>query len=280
MNTKIEAKLIFLKINTISKEILNFYEKFFTYFGYNVEKVYNRNYFLKATNDELTILLDNGLNINPKIRRFISRMGISGIYFRVKNDNQVNRYKKEIVMPMGIKPMLDMKGKKSGIRTIDIYNEQKDVISVFSYPEKTKDKMSKKLGINSLAIKAINKDSLHFYKDFFTYLGYKQVRKYSGNKKYILEELVFCDGGIEFDVFAIGKGVENKEGSGIEAIHPGTDMLFFKVSDKKEVDRFVKDFIKPRKINFRFNNPEIKEGEGEYSIFFDTPEKLTIGIIY
>ena len=272
-----KAKLCFVKINAVSSEILYFYKKLFEYFGYNVEKVRNRSCELSATNGEVDFLLSNSFNVNQEITYLVPDVGVSGINFRVKKSD-VEKFIENFVKPKNIELISNCHNKETGLHEAYFYNEQKEIISVFGYPKNSKDKRNKQLGFNNLGIQAINKDSLLFYKDLLTCMGYKVVRKFAGLNGGSLREMAFCNGASEFSVFIDETGRKNTEGSMIGFLRSGVDAFFFKVKGKEEVDKFIKEFLKPRKINFRFNSPDVKE-EGEYSVFFNSPEGMYIGIV-
>lgn len=109
--------------------------------------------------------------------------------------------------------------------------------------------------------------SLALFTDLFNTLGFKQG--YTNDR-----HVEFTDGATKFVVYH-GKNVS---GSGVYVIDTGINALFFKVKDKQAMVDFYARFILPRKIRVRFGDP-MREDERENSLFFDTPEHITVGIV-
>ncbi len=112
-----------------------------------------------------------------------------------------------------------------------------------------------------------SKESLKFFTDLFKFLKFNLVYQDE-------QQVHFTNDNFGFVVYHMF----NVTGSGIYVLNTGVNALFFKVQDKQEVDRFYSQFLKVRRIPIKTNSAFIQE-EGEYSIFFETPEKITIGII-
>jgi len=113
--------------------------------------------------------------------------------------------------------------------------------------------------------------SLYFFKDIFTYFGWKVT--YEDSTKILVTDDII--------VIAIFHG-SNISGSGIYVIDVGCNTFFLEVETKEEVDKFEQEFLIPNRIPTRRNETEKyqkEEEEGSYSIFFDTPDRLTVGII-
>ena len=132
-----------------------------------------------------------------------------------------------------------------------------------------------KTQITFFKIDAGSKKSMRFYRDFLTYFGYKI--KYEDATK-----LKFSNGGTEFFIFHS----VYTTGSCMYILNTGINAIFFKVPSKRAVNKFYNEFLKPRKIEPRWNGKAIKrfmrtnaKEEGKYSLFFDTPERIEIGIL-
>lgn len=149
----------------------------------------------------------------------------------------------------------------------------KEAMTAHKKYTRTKEKVKKaskfviKSRISFFKIDVGSAESLKFFKEMLVCLGY---------------EITF-----ERDHFsnAVNEGIEvlvyhsfNISGSGIYILNTGINSIFFEVESKKDVDEFYKKFLKPRHITIRRNDPAIME-EGMYSLFFDTPEMTTVGII-
>ena len=110
-------------------------------------------------------------------------------------------------------------------------------------------------------------ESLTFFKDLFLYLDFKLTFE--------------LDHQIHFTNGQMGVVIHHcfhVSGSGIYVMDTGINTLFFKVDSREKVDKFYEKFLKVRQIPITTN--EIgREEEGGYSIFFKTPERITVGII-
>lgn len=140
-----------------------------------------------------------------------------------------------------------------------------------------------KTQITFLKIAVGYKKSIPFYKDLLTCLGYK-VKDENDRM------LNLSNGETEFFIFHS----VNMTGSGIYVLDSGVSSIFFEVPSRGAVDKFYDKFLKPRKIEPRWNwfdrtdeggkviertvRVNAKE-EGKYSLFFETPEKITIGVL-
>ena len=113
--------------------------------------------------------------------------------------------------------------------------------------------------------------SLYFFKDIFAYFGWK-VTFEDSTKILVTDDII---------TIAIFHG-SNISGSGIYVIDVGCNTFFLEVDSKEAVDKFEQEFLIPNRIPVRRGETEKyqkKEEEGNYSIFFDTPDRLTVGII-
>jgi hypothetical protein len=122
--------------------------------------------------------------------------------------------------------------------------------------------------INFIQIIVGSEESLSFHKDMFTALGYKIEESNP-------PDYMFYAYGDKM-TFLVHHGA-NISGSGIWMVTAGASALFFRVDNKGIIDNFCKKVLEPRHIKPRLNTKGRKE-EGKYGIFFDTQEKLKIGI--
>lgn len=112
-----------------------------------------------------------------------------------------------------------------------------------------------------------SKESLAFHGDLLTFLGYKKVHEND-------QSMSFQNKDSEFLIY---HGA-NMSGSGLYVLNTGINALFFKVANKAAVNKFRDKFLKPRKIEYTTNDGRHVE-EGEYSMFFRTPELLIFGVV-
>ncbi len=111
-------------------------------------------------------------------------------------------------------------------------------------------------------------ESLEFFTALFTFLEFKITWQSE-------QEVDFTNGEIGIVVYH----AFNVVGSGIYILNTGINALFFRVKGRKEVDRFADKFLKVRRIPTTTNESWREKEEGKYSVFFKTPELITIGII-
>jgi hypothetical protein len=133
--------------------------------------------------------------------------------------------------------------------------------------KKNRQNLVKNAELSFMKIVVGSKDSLTFHKEIFAALGY-DINDNSEN--------MFIAKGQKSN-FLVYHG-SNMVGSGVWLLDTGVSAQFFKVENKKAVNEFCKKVLDPRQIKPRPNNKH-REEEGKYGIFFDTPEKITIGVI-
>jgi hypothetical protein len=268
-----KPRLSFLKANVATKESLDFYKKFLGYFGYKI--THDRGYCFSMSNGQTEFLVYPGANIDPR-GIYVGSIGVSGVYFEVKNRNAVDRFNRQFIKQQNIEPLCNYCSPKRKYREIYFFNKERTGFSIFSDP-KNRNKKIIESNIKRLGIRVVNEESLNFHKSFLMFLGYKLIGEYKDDEHNVRSILV-GNNELVFEIYIMDFAIQNKAGSGIYNIDAGINAFFLKVSDKEEVDKFIGKFLKPNKVNFRFNNENCRE-EGNYSIFFTTPEKLTIGIV-
>ena len=121
--------------------------------------------------------------------------------------------------------------------------------------------------LSFLKIDVGSNDSLLFLKDLLICLNYKIISE--GGHWFHAEQ-----NGTEIAVYHS----LHVSGSGAYILNTGVNALFFTVKDKVEVNKIYENFLKPRHVKVRPNGDRHNE-EGKYSMFFDTEEKIVIGIV-
>jgi len=132
----------------------------------------------------------------------------------------------------------------------------------------TKPKFVLKTNMRFFKIDVGSKESLQLHKDILLHLGYKIIyqNNLQANMKNEDSEILVYHG-------------YNVSGSGMYVLNTGINVLFFHVQDKKDVDTFKNKFLTPRKIVFTNKDSMFIPEEGDYSVFFRTPELITIGVV-
>lgn len=115
------------------------------------------------------------------------------------------------------------------------------------------------------------KTGLPFYRDLFAFLDYKIV---SESEDHIGVSNGTCD------VWVIATE-ERFVKAGFHRKNTGINHIAFKTSTRKEVDRFVDEFLKPRGIETLYNTPRHfpEYSGGYYAVFFEGPDRLKLEVL-
>ena len=289
---KANAKLCFVKIDVGSKESLDFYRGLLNYFGYKIidQNPWKYNMFGEQTE----FLIYHKFNIDPRhVYWLMSDAAVLSVKFLVRNTREVNRFSEEFLGILnGMAPSSNIYSTKKGMRTLNFYNKEISCIFVSGGQEskkffpntKTKPKGMDRMDVkvNQLTLIARSEESARFYRDLLFYLGYKVIT--------YKKEFLMSNGETNFIIYRPYYKEAYYNTSEIYDIVAGITAIFFKVENKKEVDKFIEGFLKAEKTKFRLKlDEEYRENmdipkvptreEGKYSVFFDTVEGLTVGII-
>lgn len=272
-NNQKKPQLCFLKANIAGRESLKLYRDLLSYFGY--EKKFDKKYYFSMSNGKTEFLIYHGSHIDPK-GIYIGSTGISGFYLEAKNRSAVDKFNKNFLRVHNIKPISNFISPKKKWREIYFFNKENTGFGLYHNPG-NKNKEIIESDIKRLGIRLLNEDSFVFHKNLLLFLGYKLIGE-CRDKEYNNHSAFVGDDNLWFELWTKDLDTKNNEGSGIYCIDAGLSAFFIEVKDKKEVDRVVNKFLKPNKINYRFNDASRIE-EGDYSVFFTTPERMTIGIV-
>jgi len=116
------------------------------------------------------------------------------------------------------------------------------------------------------------KISYDFYRELLTYLDYR--------------ETVNKDWGFAFVNNGTSVWFERaKEGYVKQGYHRkriGLNHLAFRVESKADVDHFVEEFLKAKKVPTLYSSPKAfpEYEEGYYAVFFEDPDRLKIEVCY
>ncbi len=110
-----------------------------------------------------------------------------------------------------------------------------------------------------------------FYRDFFTYLGYKII---SESKWHV----GVSNGKDDFWVVPARKGDNKKFREGNIGLHH----IAFMVESKKDVDIFAKEFLANRKIKAIHKSPRLfpQYTKDYYAVFFKDPDGMKLEVVY
>lgn len=116
------------------------------------------------------------------------------------------------------------------------------------------------------------KKSIPFYKDLFGYFEYKVIDESDSH-------LGVSDGTTDFWLIETEESFKRLL---FHRKHTGLNHLAFRVAYRSDVDVFVDEFLKPRKIIPLYNSPkEYPEySENYYAVFFEDPDKIKIEVIF
>lgn len=115
------------------------------------------------------------------------------------------------------------------------------------------------------------KKSYGFYKPLLEYLGYKESNKHDWGFA-----LTNNGTGIWFE-----QAPKDFLKEGYHRRRVGLNHLAFKVSSKKDVDKFFEEFLNPRGIKTMYGSPKAfpEYVEGYYAVFFEDPERMKIEVV-
>jgi hypothetical protein len=266
-------QLCFLKINVSSKESLELYKDLLGYFGY--KKKYDKKYYLGMSNGKTEFLIFHGAHIGQS-GTYISSPGISSFYLEAKTKSAVDKFNKEFLKTRKIKPTVNYITKNKRLREVFFFNKEGVGFGLENKIQNNGKDFSES-DVRVLTFRLINEESLIFHKKLLMFLGYRLIGE-DKIKKANFRGADIGNNEITFGLYISDLGMKNNEGSDAYIPDTGITTLFLRVKDRQVVDNLIKKFLKPNKVNYVFNNP-CHEKEGRYSVFFDTPEKITIGII-
>lgn len=116
------------------------------------------------------------------------------------------------------------------------------------------------------------KKSIPFYKDLFGYFEYKVIDESESH-------VGVSNGTTDFWIME----TENIfKGSTFHRKNTGLNHLAFKVESRTDVDKFVEEFLKPRKITPLYNSPKIypEYSESYYAVYFEDPDRIKLEIVF
>lgn len=116
------------------------------------------------------------------------------------------------------------------------------------------------------------KVSFPFYKDLFEYFEYKIIAHEEG------DHIAFRKKGtVDFWIVATDpKYIKNS----FHRKNTGINHFAFHASSKNEVDRFYKEFLKPKGIKTLYDSPKPfpEYTEDYYAVFFEDPDRIKLEV--
>ncbi len=117
-----------------------------------------------------------------------------------------------------------------------------------------------------------SKIAIPFYKSLFEYLEYKTIDESSTHIGVSNETT---------DLWIIQTEEKYKQRE-FHRKATGINHLAFKVSSKKEVDRFNKEFLNKNKIKTLYNTPKDfpEYNKDYYAVFFEGPDRIKLEVVH
>lgn len=116
------------------------------------------------------------------------------------------------------------------------------------------------------------KVSLPFYKKLFAYFEYKIIDESE-------EHIGVSNGTTDFWIIQTGDAHKDKN---FHRKGTGLNHIAFRVSSKKEVDTFAKEFLVKNKVKILYEKPkEYPEyKKGYYAVFFEDPDRVKLEVAF
>jgi len=123
-----------------------------------------------------------------------------------------------------------------------------------------------------MQLNVVDEKGCAWYKEFFAYLGYKVISEDEGWAGY-------ANGTTDFWIGPVEKKFKKK---GYHRKAAGVNHLAFFVKSKKDVEKFAKEFLQPRKIKPLYDTPRAfpEYGKSYYAAFFEGPDRIKLEICY
>ncbi len=129
-----------------------------------------------------------------------------------------------------------------------------------------------KASLYHVQLNVCDKKGLAWYKDFFAYINYKLISDSGGWSGY-------SNGTTDLWITLVEK---KHLGNKFHRKASGVNHLAFVVKSKKDVDKFTKEFLQPRKIKPLYNTPKAFPDYDKtyYAVFFEGPDRIKLEICY
>jgi len=113
--------------------------------------------------------------------------------------------------------------------------------------------------------------SFRFWKDIFRYFGFK-----------IIEEGRHFDASDGRSYFCVNVTQKEFTKPGFHRKRTGLNHIAFRISSGKLVDKFVSEFLKPRKIKPLYDGAKMypEYVKGYYAVYFEDPDRIKVEVAY
>src|SRR5580693_8747182 len=116
------------------------------------------------------------------------------------------------------------------------------------------------------------KQSLPFYRAFFSYLGYRVVDESP-------EHIGVSDGTTDFWI------IQSKKAHAKRRFHrksPGLNHISFGVASPEAVRKFTRDFLKKRKMKVLYDSPRSfpQYHKDYYAVYFEGPDRIKLEVTH
>ena len=111
-----------------------------------------------------------------------------------------------------------------------------------------------------------------FYKDLFTHLKYKVIGEWE-------DGFGATDGTVDFWVFRTAPPYRRRS---FHRKATGLNHLAFRVASRGDVNRFARDFLRPRKIRLLYRTPRAvhEYRKGYYAVYFEDPDRIKLEVVH
>ncbi len=116
------------------------------------------------------------------------------------------------------------------------------------------------------------KKSLPFYRDLLEYFDYKIIDESE-------EHIGASNDTTDFWIIATESEFKN---NAFHRKNTGLNHISFRVEDRKDIDRFHEEFLKPRGIATLYSSPKDypEYSENYYAVFFEDPDRIKLEVAY
>ena len=114
--------------------------------------------------------------------------------------------------------------------------------------------------------------SLPFWEALLGYLEYRVVHEEPGVAG-------FSNGGVDLWLMAADAP---HDAAGFHRKRPGLNHIAFRVDQRRDVDRFHREFLEPRGLPTLYGTPrEFPEyAPGYYAVFFEDPQRIKLEVVH
>lgn len=129
-----------------------------------------------------------------------------------------------------------------------------------------------KSSIAHIQLNVSHQKSFEFYKEMLRLFGYKIWHEDK-------ETLGMGNGTTDFWLEVT---VKDHKAVGYHRKRTGLNHVAFRVNKKKDVDDFIKKFLRPRKIKPLYGSPRLwpEYTEGYYAVYFEDPDRIKLEVLY